>query len=147
MINGHPTLLTQAKTKGIDVGVAPLPGLVGPSQRHAGRRRLDDGVQAERPPGRGRQVPAVRLQRQELAQVPRRVRSAAGDHQRLADDAEGPEGQGLRALPQRAARAVFYPVNKISWGPVSDQVKKTIGKAVHGDPKRCSPTSQRFGPR
>jgi multiple sugar transport system substrate-binding protein len=39
---------------------------------------------------------------------------------------------------------VFYPVNKTSWGPVSDQVKKKIGQAVHGDPKVVLSDLQRF---
>jgi multiple sugar transport system substrate-binding protein len=48
--------------------------------------------------------------------------------------------QFLNLLPE----AVFYPVNKTSWGPVSDQVKKKIGQAVHGDPKAVLSDLQRF---
>jgi multiple sugar transport system substrate-binding protein len=39
--------------------------------------------------------------------------------------------QFLKLLPD----AVFYPVDKTSWGPVSDAVKKSIGQTMTSDPK------------
>lgn len=144
MINGHPTLLTQAKAKGIDVGVAPLPGLVGPSRDTLG---VADWMMAFKQNGHrdadGKFLQFVYsdqnslkfLNEYGLLPVTTSVLQTM-----LKDPKEKDFAPFLNAMPE----AVFYPVNKISWGPVSDQVKKSIGKAVHGDPKQVLSDLQRF---
>jgi multiple sugar transport system substrate-binding protein len=135
MINGHPTLLAQAKAKGIDVGVAPLPGETGPDQDTLG---VADWMMAFKQNGNvdadgaflqyvyNEQNTVKFLDEYGLLPV---TTSASQSMQHNPKDKD--LVQFLNLLPD----AVFYPVDKTSWGPVSDRVKKNIGKAVHGDPK------------
>jgi multiple sugar transport system substrate-binding protein len=135
MINGHPTLLAQAKAKHIDVGVAPLPGRLGQSTDTLG---VADWMMAFKQNGNqdadGKFLQYVYREKNtvkfldEYGLLP--VTTTASQVMR-ADPKDKDLVQFLDLLPD----AVFYPVDKISWGPVSTQVKTDIGKAVHEDPK------------
>jgi multiple sugar transport system substrate-binding protein len=135
MINGHPTLLAQAKAKGIDVGVAPLPGQDGPDPDTLG---VADWMMAfnhnKNRDADGKFLQFVYQEKNtvkfldEYGLLP--VTTSASNAM-LADPKDKDLVQFLNLLPE----AVFYPVNKTSWTPVSDRVKKVIGKAVHEDPK------------
>gem|GEM_PF-478297 len=135
MINGHPTLLAQAKQKGIDVGVAPLPGETGPDPdtlgvadwmmafNHNGNRDAD-----------GKFLQFVYQQKNavkfldEYGLLP--VTTSASDAMR-ANPKDKDLVQFLNLIPD----AVFYPVDKTSWTQVSSRLKDVIGQAVHSDPK------------
>jgi multiple sugar transport system substrate-binding protein len=144
MINGHPTLLTQAKAKGIDVGVAPLPGLIGPSPDTLG---VADWTMAFKQNGNrdadGKFLQFVYSEKNSLKFLDEYgllpVTASASQAMR-----KNPKDKDFYQFLDLLPDAVFYPVNKISWGPVSDQVKKAIGKAVHGDPKLVLSDLQRF---
>jgi multiple sugar transport system substrate-binding protein len=134
MINGHPTLLAQARAKHIDVGVAALPGESGPSDTLG----VADWMMAFKQNG-NKNADGTFLQYvyqeqntvrflDEYGLLP--VTTTASIAMR-ADPRDKDLVQFLDLLPD----AVFYPVDKTSWGPVSDQVKKAIGGAVHSDPK------------
>ncbi|MFI1097461.1 extracellular solute-binding protein [Streptomyces sp. NPDC020917] len=135
MIMGHPTLLAQAKAAHIDVGVAPVPGRQGPSTDTLG---VADWMMAFKQNGNKaaagkflqfvyQEKNAVKfLDEYGLLPVTTSALTTMEGSPKYADLA-----QFLNLLPE----AIFYPVNKTSWGPVSDDVKKTIGQAVHGDPK------------
>ncbi|MCL2553470.1 MAG: extracellular solute-binding protein [Actinomycetia bacterium] len=135
MIMGHPTLLAQAKAAHIDVGVAPVPGKQGPSTDTLG---VADWMMAFKQNGNkaaaGKFLQFVYQEKNAvtfldeygLLPVTTSALTTMEGNPKYADLT-----QFLNLLPE----AIFYPVNKTSWGPVSDDVKKTIGQAVHGDPK------------
>ncbi|MEE4546803.1 extracellular solute-binding protein [Streptomyces sp. V4-01] len=135
MINGHPTLLAQAKAKHIDVGVAPLPGRLGESTDTLG---VADWMMAFKQNGNkeadGKFLQYVYQEKNtvkflnEYGLLP--VTTTASQAMRK-DPKDKDLVQFLDLLPD----AVFYPVDKTSWGPVSGKVKADIGKAVHDDPK------------
>lgn len=144
MINGHPTLLAQAKAANIDVGVVPLPGLSGPSTDTLG---VADWMMAFKQNGNmdadGKLLQYIFNEKNsvkfldEYGLLPVTI-TASQAMRKSPKDAD--LVQFLNLLPE----AVFYPVNKTSWGPVSDEVKKVIGQAVHGDPKQVLSDLQRF---
>lgn len=135
MIMGHPTLLTQAKANHLNVGVAPLPGKTGPSSDTLG---VVDWMMAFKQNGNkaadGKWLQFVYQQQNvlkfydeyDMLPVTTSVLTTMQDSPKYAD-----LRQFLALLPE----AVFYPVSKTSWGPVSDRIKKVIGQAVHKDPK------------
>ncbi|WP_328914055.1 MULTISPECIES: extracellular solute-binding protein [unclassified Streptomyces] len=135
MINGHPTLLAQAKKAGINVGVAQLPGETGADTNTLG---VADWVMAFKQNGNveadGKFLQYV-YQQQNLVKfldqyglLP--VTTSASQAMR-----KNPKDKDLVKFLDLLPEAIFYPVSKTSWGPVSDRVKKVIGTAVHGDPK------------
>ncbi|WP_225845458.1 extracellular solute-binding protein [Streptomyces sp. HPF1205] len=144
MINGHPTLLAQAKAAGIEVGVVPLPGRTGPSSDTLG---VADWMMAFKQNGNldadGKFLTFVYQEKNsvrfldEYGLLP--VTTTASEAMRT-----NPKDHDLVQFLNLLPEAVFYPVDKTSWGPVSDQVKKTIGQAVHTDPKQVLSNLQRF---
>lgn len=144
MINGHPTLLAQAKAAGIDVGVVPLPGRTGTSSDTLG---VADWMMAFKRKGNldadGKFLQHVYQEKNsvrfldEYGLLP--VTTTASQAMRT-----NPKDRDLVQFLNLLPEAVFYPVDKTSWGPVSDQVKKTIGQAVHTDPKQVLTNLQRF---
>ncbi len=135
MINGHPTLLAQAKAKGIDVGVAPLPGQSGVNENTLG---VADWMMAFKQNGHvdadGKFLQYVYDEKNtvkfldEYGLLP--VTTSASQAMQ-----HNPKDKDLVQFLDLLPDAVFYPSDKTSWGPVSDRVKKDIGKAVHQDPK------------
>ncbi|MFG1809961.1 extracellular solute-binding protein [Streptomyces sp. NPDC049040] len=145
MINGHPTLLAQAKAAHIDVGVTALPGQAGPAPDTLGVadwmmafKQKDDHLAADRAFLRFVYSPENSLKfLDEYGLLP--VTSSASQAME-----KNPADKDMLQFLDRLPDAVFYPVGKTSWGPVSDRVKKTIGTAVDGDPQQVLGTLQRF---
>jgi multiple sugar transport system substrate-binding protein len=145
MLNGHPTLLAQAKAAHIDVGVAALPGLKGATGNTLGVadwmmafKQKDDHLAADSAFLRyvySAENSLKFLDQYGLLPV---TTSASQAMERNPKDAD------LRQFLDRLPDAVFYPVDRTSWGPVSEQVKKSIGAAVDGDPKQVLGAIQRF---
>jgi multiple sugar transport system substrate-binding protein len=135
MVMGHPTLLTQAEAAHLDVGVVPLPGKDGPSTNTLG---VADWMMAFKQNGNkaadGKFLQYVYQEQNsvkfldEYGLLP--VTTSASQLM-LATPKDKDLVQFLKLLPD----AVFYPVDKTSWGPVSSAVKQQIGQAVVGDPK------------
>ncbi|MBM9439991.1 extracellular solute-binding protein [Actinacidiphila bryophytorum] len=145
MINGHPTLLAQAKAAHIDVGVAALPGERGPLSDTLGVadwmmafKQKDDHLKADSAFLQYVYSPENSLKFLEQYGLLPVTTSASQAMEHNPKDAD------LLQFLDRLPDAVFYPVDKTSWGPVSDQVKKTIGSAVDGDPKQVLGVLQRF---
>jgi multiple sugar transport system substrate-binding protein len=145
MLNGHPTLLAKAKAVHMDVGVAVLPGQDGPSTDTLG---VADWMMAFKNDGAHLDAQAAFLQfaystqnslrlMKQFAMLP--VTSSVLDAMR--DD---PSQADMRQFLDHLPSSVFYPYDKTSWGAVSDQVKKSIGQAVHGDPAKVLGDLQRF---
>jgi multiple sugar transport system substrate-binding protein len=145
MINGHPTLLAQAKAAHIDVGVTALPGQRGPAPNTLGVadwmmafKNKDDHLAADSAFLRYVYSPENSLKFLDRYGLLPVTTSASQAMERNPKDAD--MLQFLHRLPD----AAFYPVGTTSWGPVSNQVKKTIGTAVDGDPKQVLGELQRF---
>ncbi|NUP38131.1 MAG: extracellular solute-binding protein [Streptomyces sp.] len=145
MLNGHPTLLAQAKAAHIDVGVAALPGRDGPARDTLG---VADWMMAFKGKGDHLKAESAFLRYVYTPENSRKFLDEYGllpvtstvSQQMEADPKEADMRQFIDQLPE----AVFYPVGKTSWGAVSDQVKKSIGKAVEGDPAQVLGGLQRF---
>jgi multiple sugar transport system substrate-binding protein len=144
MLNGHLTLLPTAKAAGIDVGVAPLPGKSGTSSQALGNA---DWMMAFRQNGH-RDADAKFLQyiysesnllkfQQTYKLLPVTVEVAEAVR-------KNPQYHDLLPFMDLLSDAAFYPVDKPSWGPVSADLKKKIGQAVHGDPKAVLADLQRY---
>ncbi len=135
MINGHPTLLAQARAHGIDVGVAALPGKDGPNADTLG---VADWAMAFKKKG---SLDADRAFLQYVYQTKNTVKfldeygllpvTTSASQVMQGEKRDADLVQFLDLLPD----AVFYPVDKTSWTKVDDRMKKVIGSAVHGDPK------------
>ncbi|WP_188284388.1 extracellular solute-binding protein [Streptomyces sp. CBMA29] len=147
MLNGHLTLLPSAKAAGIDIGVAPLPGRTGPSSQALGNA---DWMMAFRQKGH-READAKFLQyiyseanllkfQQEYKLLPVTVKVA----ETVRMD---PQYRDLVPFMNLLSDAAFYPVAKASWAPVSAELKKDIGQAVHRDPKAVLAGLQRDAQR
>jgi multiple sugar transport system substrate-binding protein len=136
MLNGHLTLLPRAKAAGIDVGVALLPGRSEPSAQTLGNA---DWMMAFKQKGH---MDADAKFLRYVYSEPNMLKFQQ-QYKLLpvtADVAEvirtNPEYHDLVPFMSLLAEAAFPPVNKTSWGTVSQDWKKTIGQAVHGDPSR-----------
>jgi multiple sugar transport system substrate-binding protein len=144
MLNGHLTLLPSARAAGIDVGVAPIPGSTGISSQTLGNA---DWMMAFKQSGH-RDADAKFLQyiysepnllqfQQQYKMLP--VTLEVAEAVRI-----NPQYHDLLPFMDRLSDAAFYPVYKPSWGPVSEDLKKNIGRAVHGDPKAVLADLERY---
>jgi multiple sugar transport system substrate-binding protein len=135
MIMGHPTLLAQARRKGIDVGIARIPGRTKALDNTLG---VADWMMAFKQNGHRQQIgdflDYVYEDKNtvsfldEYGLLP--VTMSASDAMR-ADK----KYKSLWPFIERLPSAVFYPADKTSWGAVSAQVKQSIGTAAStGDP-------------
>lgn len=130
MIMGHPTLLAQARSKGIDVGIARLPGRTEALENTLG---VADWMMAFKQNGHRQQIgDFLNFVYQEKNTVSfldeyglLPVTTSASDVMQ-ADK----KYQTLWPFIERLPSAVFYPADKTSWGAVSAQVKETIGTAA-----------------
>lgn len=133
MLNGHPTLLRQARRGAVKFATAAPPGPEGPSGSTLG---VADWVMAFKKNGRrqeaGRFLDFLFDQKNHYAfadsydLLP--VTTSANEKMR-----EGSQHKAMRRFQDELATAEFYPVGKVSWAKVSRDVKRNIGKAVTGD--------------
>ncbi|RAJ66958.1 multiple sugar transport system substrate-binding protein [Streptomyces sp. Amel2xB2] len=145
MLNGHPTLLKEARARGVDYGTAVPPGADGPSPGTLG---VADWVMAFKHNGRGEEagrfLDFVFSERNHYAFAERYdllpVTTSANDRMR-----ERAERKPLRRFQEELSSAEFYPVGKVSWATVSADIKRSIGRAVEadGDPARVLSAIQR----
>lgn len=130
MLNGHPTLMQDAKKSGIKVGMVPLPGIDGKAKSTMG---VADWMMAFKQNNHRREVGRFL----DYAYEDKNVLNFAGQYDLLpvtysanetmvADDSHADLRKFLEALPT----SELLPYGKNSWGTVSDSLKKNIGKAV-----------------
>ncbi|SDL17524.1 ABC transporter substrate-binding protein [Streptomyces indicus] len=130
MLNGHPTLIAQAKKKGIDFGMVPLPGRGGAAKSTMG---VADWMMAFKQNGHRDQIGAfldfVYSKENVLAFSDRYnilpVTNSALD----AMTADGKYKQ-LEPFMEALPSSQLPPVGNTSWAQVSADIKKQIGKAV-----------------
>lgn len=119
----------------VRVGAAPLPGEAGPA---TGTPGVAGWMTAFKDGGDRLDAQAAFLQHvydtedsekfvEQFGMLP--VTTSVLDAMR-ADPRQAAMRQFLDELPS----AVFCPYDKTSWGAVTDETEKSIGKAVHGDP-------------
>ncbi|MFD9790280.1 extracellular solute-binding protein [Streptomyces sp. NPDC059070] len=137
MLNGHPSLMQQARKKGVKFGMVPLPGTEGRSKATMG---VADWIMGFKQNGHREQIGKFLdftfndknvlsfADKYDLLPATRTASQAMqndGKHQDL--------NEFLAALPT----SELPPVGKTSWPKVSETIKKRIGDAVspNGDPK------------
>jgi multiple sugar transport system substrate-binding protein len=133
MINGHPTLLAQAREKGIDVGAVPIPGRNGrvpetlgvadwlmAFKQHGHRDQIGDFLEYVYSPGNALSF----LDEYGLLPVTTSASDVMTEKKRYKD---------LWPFINQLPTAVFYPSDKTSWGAVAGRLKASLGKAVSPD--------------
>ncbi|MFI8997041.1 extracellular solute-binding protein [Streptomyces sp. NPDC053542] len=136
MLNGHPTLMQQAKAKGIDYGTVALPGITGPAKSTMG---VADWMMGFKQHGHRAEIG----QFLDFVYNQDNVLRFSGDYgllpvtvsasqKMLADDKYKKLHSFLKQLPE----AEFYPADKTSWPLVSKTIKAKMSGAVgkNGDP-------------
>lgn len=144
MINGHPTLLAEAKAKGIKVKAVPIPGRDGQLNETLG---VADWMMAFKQNGHrdeiGKFLTYAYEQKNALSFLDRYgllpVTTSASRAMRAS-----PRYEDLHTFLDQLPSARFYPVAKLSWGPVQSRLKQTLGKAMHEQPRTILTQMQRF---
>lgn len=137
MLNGHPTLMQQAKAKGVDYGTVALPGINGPAKSTMG---VADWMMGFKQNGHRAQIGKFL----DFVYDKGNVLKFSGDYgllpvtvsasqEMLADD----KYKKLHGFLQQLPDAEFYPADKTSWPLVSKTIKAKMGEAVGsgGDPQ------------
>lgn len=145
MLNGHPTLLKEARRRGVKYGTAVPPGADGPS---AGTLGVADWMMAFKENGRGEEaglfLDFVFSERNHYGFADRYdllpVTTSANERMR-----EHTGHRPLRRFQDELSSAEFYPVGKVSWAKVSADIKRSVGRAVaaKADPARVLSELQR----
>lgn len=130
MLNGHPTLLLDARKAGIDVGMLPLPGFDGKEKPSMG---VADWMMAFKQNGHAKEIGAFL----DYVYEDKNVLDFVGQYDLLpvtysANDAMAADSayKELSTFQKVLPTAELYPSGKKSWGNVSQDIKDNIGKAV-----------------
>ncbi|MFK8909699.1 extracellular solute-binding protein [Streptomyces sp. YS-3] len=137
MLNGHPSLMEQARKKGVKYGMVPLPGTEGKAKASMG---VADWIMGFKQNGHREEIGEFL----DFAFNDQNVLAFADKYdllpatrtasQTMQNDGKHPElKEFLAALPT----SELPPVGKTSWPKVSETIKKRIGQAVspEGDPR------------
>ncbi|MHC3469139.1 ABC transporter substrate-binding protein [Streptomyces sp. 7R007] len=142
MLNGHPSLMKTAESKGVKFGMVPMPGVDGQTKNSMG---VADWMMAFKQNGHAQQVgdflDFVYSEKNVLAfsrqydLLP--VTTSASDAMSTArQDAD------LKPFLEELPSSELYPVGDSSWATVSAAVKKRIGQAVASDGNPASVLQQ-----
>ncbi|MFF3753966.1 extracellular solute-binding protein [Streptomyces sp. NPDC002018] len=130
MLNGHPTLLLDARQAGIDVGMLPLPGFDGKDKPSMG---VADWMMAFRQNGHAKEIGTFL----DYVYEDKNVLDFVGQYDLLpvtysANDAMAADAgfKELSTFQKVLPTAELYPSGKKSWGGVSQDIKDHIGEAV-----------------
>ena len=145
MLNGHPALIPQALGAGVSYGTGTLPGRGGPADSTLG---VADWIMAFRQRGHreeaGKFLEFAFRERHHYAFITEYgllpVTNSAS-HRMQEDE----DQRRLRSFLTQLPAAEFYPVDKVSWGKVSAEIKKSVGEAATpgADPRRVLGRIQR----
>lgn len=131
MLNGHPTLLKQAATKGVRYGMTPMPTSDGVEHPTMG---VADWVMAFK---NGHRAETGKFL--DFMYEPTNVTTFTEKYDllpvtisgsRAMEASTGASSAELKTFLGALPNARLYPVGKKSWAAVSEDVKKNIGKAV-----------------
>ncbi|MFJ4920939.1 extracellular solute-binding protein [Streptomyces sp. NPDC088725] len=130
MLNGHPSLLKDAKQAGIKVGMVEMPGINGTTKASMG---VADWIMAFKQNGHARQIGKFL----DFVYEDKNVMDFVGQYDLLpvtysANDvmADDPAYKDLHKFGAALPDSELPPVGKTSWSSVSGSVKEKIGKAV-----------------
>ncbi|MFD0270216.1 extracellular solute-binding protein [Streptomyces sp. NPDC127106] len=139
MLNGHPTLMKQAGSKGVKVGMVPLPTADGTDQPAMG---VADWVMAFKSGHRAQtgkfldylyesKNQTTFTQKYDLLPV-----TTSG--YRAVEASNGGSAAQMKTFLTALPNSRLYPAGKKSWAGVSENIKQNIGRAVqpNGQPKR-----------
>jgi multiple sugar transport system substrate-binding protein len=130
MLNGHPTLMQEARKKGIKVGMVPMPGMTGEAKSSMGVADWIMGFKQNKHPKEiGEFLDFVFAKENVLDFV--------GQYSLLPttysanDEMAGIEKyKDLSKFQEALPSSELPPVDKTSWSKVSESIKKNVGKAV-----------------
>ncbi|WP_051839102.1 extracellular solute-binding protein [Streptomyces sp. NRRL F-5126] len=130
MLNGHPTLMNDARKAGIDFGMVPMPGKDGMAKSSMG---VADWMMAFKQNGHAKQIGEFLdyvYDDQNVLDFATQydllpVTYSANDEMSV-DDSE----KDLHQFQKTLSTSELYPFGKSSWSRVSELIKKNIGQAV-----------------
>lgn len=130
MLNGHPTLMEEAKKQGVDVGMVQLPGTDGPVE---GTMGVADWIMGFKQNGHrvemGKFFDFMFSDKNVIEFADKYDLLPVTDSASAAMETD-PKFKPLRKFLAALPNAEFYPVGKTSWAAVSESIKQNIGKAV-----------------
>lgn len=136
MLNGHPSLMKTAKSKGVKFGMVPMPGVAGPSKVSMG---VADWMTAFKQNGHAEQIgdflDFVYSEKNVLAFSREYDLLPVTNSASLVMGA-AKEDAALQPFLEELPLSETYPVGRTSWAKVSAEIKKRIGQAVtaNGNP-------------
>ncbi|MEH0577730.1 MULTISPECIES: extracellular solute-binding protein [Streptomyces] len=130
MLNGHPSLMKTAQSKGVKFGMVPMPGVAGPSKSSMG---VADWMTAFKQNGHAEQIgdflDFVYSEKNVLAfSREYDLLPVTGSASQVMGTAK--EDADLQPFLEELPLSESYPVGRTSWAKVSAEIKKRIGQAV-----------------
>lgn len=130
MLNGHPTLMQEAKKKGVDVGMVPLPGIAGPSTSSMGVADWIMGFkQNDHRVEMGKFFDFMFSDKNVIDFADTYDMLPVTDSASAAMESD-PKYKPLYKFLDALPSAQLYPFGKTSWAQASESIKKNIGEAV-----------------
>ncbi|MFI5800654.1 ABC transporter substrate-binding protein [Streptomyces sp. NPDC051677] len=130
MLNGHPSLMKTAESKGVKFGMVPMPGVAGPSKSSMG---VADWMTAFKQNGHAEQIGDFL----DFVYSEKNVLAFSHEYDLLpvtnsASQVMGTakEDADLQPFLEELPLSESYPVGRTSWAKVSAEIKKRIGQAV-----------------
>ncbi|MER6916344.1 extracellular solute-binding protein [Streptomyces sp. NPDC000594] len=130
MVNGHPSLLREAQDAGIEVGRVPVPGKEGKPKSAVG---VADWILGFKENGHRSEIGKFF----NFVFTDKNVKAFAAQNDLLPPTVSAtesmevdPEHKILKNFLVELPTSQLPPVNKVSWGPVSEEIKKSIGEAM-----------------
>ncbi|GLF97127.1 extracellular solute-binding protein [Streptomyces yaizuensis] len=130
MLNGHPSLARKAEEAGIDLGQVPVPGKDGKPKTTAG---VADWIMGFKENGH----------REEIGKffnflfTDKNVMAFASQNDLLPPTVSAseamevdPEHKALKDFLVELPTSLLPPLNKTSWGPLNEEIKKNIGRTM-----------------
>jgi multiple sugar transport system substrate-binding protein len=130
MLNGHPSLMKAAESKGVKFGMVPMPGVAGPSKSSMG---VADWMTAFKQNGHAEQIGDFL----DFVYSEKNVLAFSREYDLLPVTGSASQVMGaakedadLQPFLEELPLSESYPVGRTSWAKVSAEIKKRIGQAV-----------------
>ncbi|MFI7297424.1 ABC transporter substrate-binding protein [Streptomyces sp. NPDC050121] len=130
MLNGHPSLMKAAESKGVKFGMVPMPGVAGPSKASMG---VADWMTAFKQNGHAEQIGDFL----DFVYSEKNVLAFSREYDLLPVTGSASQVMGaakedadLQPFLEELPLSESYPVGRTSWAKVSAEIKKRIGQAV-----------------
>ncbi|MER7175529.1 extracellular solute-binding protein [Streptomyces mesophilus] len=130
MLNGHPTLIAQAKKKGVEFGMAPLPGRSGKAKATMG---VADWMMAFKQNGHRDEIGEFLdfvYSKENVLDFSERYNILPVTNSAVDAMSEDAKYKQLEPFLKELPTSQLPPVGNTSWAQVSADIKKQIGKAV-----------------